>query len=212
MREKRPEKSFFMVNPDTDDCELDSELMALSGVLTGLPQHDPPPELLTGVMSRIRPKKVSWARKLALWFKSPRNITWTPWRVMPWGVAAASLLIAFLTLQPKSGLMNGMQASVSNPNSDIKIVLSLNLDGASSAAVIGDFNSWSPKGFEMRWDEGSKQWVLPLKLKNGRYEYAFLVDGKQVLPDPAALFSRDDGFGSKNSILIVRNGGGNENI
>jgi hypothetical protein len=29
------------------------------------------------------------------------------------------------------------------------------------------------------------------------------VDGKTILLDPQALFQRDDGFGSKNSILLV---------
>ncbi|MFH1135309.1 MAG: hypothetical protein V1816_04410 [Pseudomonadota bacterium] len=212
MTEKHLGQSSFAVEPPAGERELDRELLALSGVLSGLPGEEPPLELLTGVMSRLGPRKVSRVRKALLWLRSPLAVTVTPLRAAPWGMAAAALLAALWFSNPSGppALDSRFASVTSDPG--VNVVLSLDLSGASSAAVIGNFNSWSPTGFEMRWDEKERRWNLPLNLKKGRYEYAFLVDGKHLVPDPAALLSRDDGFGSRNSVLIVENGGGNEKI
>jgi 1,4-alpha-glucan branching enzyme len=65
----------------------------------------------------------------------------------------------------------------------------------------GDFNSWSanshclsPKG---------ERWEIWVKLQPGRYRYGFILDGTRWSPDQDALFQEDDGFGKKNSVLIV---------
>jgi 1,4-alpha-glucan branching enzyme len=84
------------------------------------------------------------------------------------------------------------------------------MPGASRVELIGSFNQWRPGDFVMKWDESRKAWVVSLDLQKGRYEYAFLVDGVKVVPDPNALIYRDDDFGNKNSILIVERNNGHE--
>jgi 1,4-alpha-glucan branching enzyme len=76
--------------------------------------------------------------------------------------------------------------------------------------VIGSFNQWTPNGFRMHWDERRGLWILSARLERGRYEYAFLVDNQVVVPDPKALLQQDDGFGNKNSILIIERDNNNE--
>lgn len=46
-------------------------------------------------------------------------------------------------------------------------------------------------------------WLIELALPPGRYLYAFLVDGGEWQTDPGAVLFDDDGFGKKNSVLIV---------
>ena len=82
------------------------------------------------------------------------------------------------------------------------MVFTLSTPGASRVELIGSFNQWRP-GVLMTWDESRKIWIVSLSLQKGRYEYAFLVDGEKIVSDPKALINQDDGFGNKNSILIV---------
>jgi len=70
---------------------------------------------------------------------------------------------------------------------------------AHSVAVAGDFNEWQPARAPLEDRDGV--WTLTIDLRPGRYEYMFLVDGKQWVTDPAARLRRDDGFGNQNAIL-----------
>ena len=66
------------------------------------------------------------------------------------------------------------------------------------------FNAWHEKGYEMTRDAARGTWNLLLRLPDGRYEYAFVLDGQNIIPDPEAEFYADDGFGNQNAVLIVR--------
>jgi 1,4-alpha-glucan branching enzyme len=73
----------------------------------------------------------------------------------------------------------------------------------SSAVVIGSFNKWQSRGFEMTYDESQQTWVLEHALPAGDYQYVFLIDGESSMPDPRAVFYIQDSFGNKNSLLQV---------
>lgn len=47
-------------------------------------------------------------------------------------------------------------------------------------------------------------WTLVKPLKPGRYEYKFVIDRNTWVPDPNGLETTDDGYGGKNSVLIVK--------
>jgi 1,4-alpha-glucan branching enzyme len=74
---------------------------------------------------------------------------------------------------------------------------------ASRVNIVGDFNNWSMTADPMYDREGNGWWSLRLPLKSGRYQYKFLVDGSNWIPDPANAETSDDGFGGLNSIVIV---------
>jgi len=69
--------------------------------------------------------------------------------------------------------------------------------------IVGDFNNWSMTADPMYDREGNGWWRLSLPLKPGRYQYKFLVDGSNWIPDPANGNTTDDGFGGLNSIVVV---------
>ena len=72
---------------------------------------------------------------------------------------------------------------------------------ATRVAVAGDFNAWDPRAHPLRpLDDG--WWVVTLRLEPGRYEYAYVVDGRWVVP-PEADVTVDDGFGGRNGVLEV---------
>jgi 1,4-alpha-glucan branching enzyme len=134
---------------------------------------------------------------------SPRTISITPLKLVP--VAGVVLLFALVSavLMYRWEQPTAMREA-SNPG--IPVRFSLALAGARSVAVIGTFNEWQEEGFRMRWDEGRREWQLLVRVPAGRHEYAFLVDDERVVPDPAALFQQEDGFGNRNAVLIVGNG------
>ena len=66
----------------------------------------------------------------------------------------------------------------------------LNDPEAKSVALIGDFNHWDPAVTPLiRGANGS--WSRTVRLSAGRYEYAFLVDGKHWVTDRLAPSSHD---------------------
>jgi len=73
---------------------------------------------------------------------------------------------------------------------------------ASSVAVAGSFNRWDPRENILSGPNRKGLWTITLELPGGRYEYLFVVDGNEWLPDPGAL-SVDDGLGGKNSVVEV---------
>ena len=73
---------------------------------------------------------------------------------------------------------------------------------ASSVSVVGSFNGWSPTATRMvRLDDG--RWQVKVRLQPGRFEYKFAVDGSNWISDPANPDAVPDGFGGRNSVLVV---------
>jgi len=76
--------------------------------------------------------------------------------------------------------------------------------GAKSVAVVGNFNDWSPTPLSDPDKDGI--WTARIPLSPGRYEYAFVVDGRWWGQDPLA-----DGyvhsFGAYNSVRYVGRAG-----
>lgn len=73
--------------------------------------------------------------------------------------------------------------------------------GTVSVCVTGDFNEWSTTADCLsRAKEG---FVLEKRLGPGRYKYQFIIDSRTMVHDLRATLSEDDGFGGKNSVLVV---------
>jgi 1,4-alpha-glucan branching enzyme len=73
---------------------------------------------------------------------------------------------------------------------------------ANSVSIIGDFNGWDAKATSAtRTQDGT--WEMFVPLRPGRYEYSFVLDGTHLIPDPAAPVAPDDGYGQKNSVVVV---------
>ncbi len=165
--------------------------------------RDPPPELLSAVMRGVRTSRLPWWQRLRRWATAPRSLVFTPIQLAP--VALLLLVIGstaiYQSLQPQQPQLSPL--SLNGATQQVKLVLTM--PNAKSAAVIGSFNDWQPKGYEMSWSEDEGAWTVLLRLPKGRYEYAFVVD-EEIIPDPFAGIYQEDGFGNLNAVLMVGNG------
>lgn len=83
------------------------------------------------------------------------------------------------------------------------VTFSLNYPDATEVSVIGEFNNWAADAAPMR-KSARGTWQALLTLPSGRYTYRFLIDKKLKIIDPANENQEPDGFGSFNSVLIVK--------
>ena len=208
------DKNQFGILSDIDvksenSTHLDKDLRRIAGLVADIPGVEPPDTLIESVMARIQPKKLVWWRRI--WRQLHVPIYVTPLKVIPFGASALALILFVLFFLSRTPDVKDMTTTlIGTKEMGAAVTFTLNMPDASNVDVIGSFNQWTPNGFQMHWDKGRGLWVLSVQLENGRYEYAFLVDGKSIVPDPKALMQQDDGFGNKNSILIIERNNGHE--
>jgi hypothetical protein len=184
--------------------QMDERDLRIAEGIRRLPDLEPPPNLLGSVMRSIQPKRLSRWRRISLWARSPKTITWIPFRVIPAAIVVLIVLISAVLLL-NSGKKDQPPLFVqANGTTTFPVSFTLDLPGTHSVSVMGTFNQWRSQGFEMQWDKEREVWSLTLRLPEGRHEYAFLIDGQRVISDPGAHFYQADGFGNQNSVLILR--------
>ena len=82
-----------------------------------------------------------------------------------------------------------------------RVALQLVEPSAKQVFVAGSFNGWKPDTTPLM-PLGNGRWHGDLKLRPGRHEYLFVVDGTWR-PDPSAKESVQNPFGGRNSVLMV---------
>lgn len=104
-------------------------------------------------------------------------------------------------------LAQPMGVSMASPDvanrETIQVVFSIQVEDAREVALIGSFNNWQGGEYRLRPGEGQGVWSISVPLEQGRHEYAFLLNGNRIMPDPGALLYKDDGFGNLNSVIVV---------
>ena len=73
---------------------------------------------------------------------------------------------------------------------------------AKSVSLVGTFNSWNTTTHLLS-ENSPGLWSIVIPLPKGRYQYSFVIDQKIWIPDPGGGITIDDGFGMKNSLLVV---------
>lgn len=76
---------------------------------------------------------------------------------------------------------------------------------AKSVTITGSFNEWDLQKNRLTGPDNHGVWTIILPLPQGRYEYLFVINEKDWQPDPSVP-TVDDGFGGKNSVLLVSEG------
>ena len=114
------------------------------------------------------------------------------------GSLAALLLVLWFS---RSGPMEG--DPVSSEPARIVIRFELHAPDVRHVELVGDFNAWQPGQIQLQGPDTEGYWMAEVELSEGRYEYLFLVDGQQWMPDPGADIYRADGFGNKNAVLLL---------
>jgi hypothetical protein len=186
------------------DPSEDRDLKRIQQAIRDLPELEPPDLLLRSVMHAVKTRELPIWTRLLRWSKAPRSVTFTPLRLVP----AAALLIV-VCLGGVFHLIRDEKDRLALKDSRVPVVLAYRSPDARSVAVIGSFNGWQAQKCELKSINGEPHWSVTLLLPTGRYEYAFVVDGDKIVPDPGAGLHEEDGFGNQNAILFVGNGNGN---
>ncbi len=161
--------------------------------------------LMEAVRAEPRPRRAP----MLAWFVAPKRLTMPPLATL---AAAAGLVgigvIAGYTINRdgRAPTERASRAAVTPQLPDsvvpraIKFVLIA--PQASQVALVGDFNGWDTGATPAeRQPDGS--WATVITLRPGRHVYSFVVDGTHFIADPAAPMAPDDGYGQKNSVVVV---------
>jgi hypothetical protein len=187
------------------DQALRGRLIELEQLMLGvadLPRPAVTHEFVARVMERTADKPSAWQRAI--------DALWTP-HSFRWNLAGATAFAALLV----AGALAGRSVMVVAPastspvatapagSSPVLVRLVVLQPDAMSVALAGDFNGWDPMRTPLE-QTSTGAWTVTIPLAPGRYEYMFVVDGKQWIADPFAVEQSDDGFGSTNAVLDVR--------
>jgi 1,4-alpha-glucan branching enzyme len=126
-----------------------------------------------------------------------------PFRKAPWSLRRkACVWFASLLALVAFAACSAWYGQQSRPESDKRLIAFTFSGKAATVCLSGNFNDWSPDSSCLK-KEG-EIWEIRVLLPPGRYMYGFLLDGKEWVPDPGALLQEEDGFGKKNSVLVVK--------
>ncbi len=174
-----------------------------------LPRITPSRQFTARVLAKLEAKPKGMVQRLIEWVTAPRQLEWNLAGAMAAACVAAVAVAGLLRLVPERTVdvpvpvQSGQMVSVaSKQESKVYVRLVLLQPGARSVSIAGDFNGWSPSQTTMERAEGG-MWTATIQLKPGRYQYMFVVDGKQWIADPLAKEEAGDGFGSQNAVLDV---------
>lgn len=169
------------------------------------PYVKPPLGLSRRIMSGISPKHPGWLRKLYMRMTTPMTFSLSP--------LTASVAAAFLILSGGymyNAIIHGHLRSPTTRqvSGHVPVVFRYQVPEARSVSVIGTFNHWDSKGYEMVQGPETGSWTIRVDLPPGKHDYVFLVNGKEIAPDPHADISKADDYGHRNSILFIKGNNG----
>jgi 1,4-alpha-glucan branching enzyme len=76
--------------------------------------------------------------------------------------------------------------------------------GAGTVSLAGSFNQWSVSSHPMTRARSTGAWAIVVRLPPGEHLFMYVVDGTQWISPPFAEDFMDDGFGTRNGIVVVR--------
>ncbi len=133
------------------------------------------------------------------WLLAPRMV-----RVRPAALAAAAaavLVLWWVSARPRS--VSPVPVATSTARDTVLVRFELSAPDAHEVSLAGSFNRWEAPGIPLRRSAVTGLWTVTVPLPVGEQQYLFLVDGTRWIPDPTAHAQVDDGFGRRNSVIIV---------
>jgi Glycogen recognition site of AMP-activated protein kinase len=118
-----------------------------------------------------------------------------------WAAALAAGVAAVVTVGMLRTRPQTQRAADAPPLEPVQFVLVA--PAAQSVAVVGDFNDWGLNDSALPATNHHGVWSVTAPVPAGVHRYAFVVNGKQWVPDPSAPRSASDDFGVPTSALVV---------
>jgi hypothetical protein len=186
------------MHDNEEDRAEDARLRELIGLL----REDvrAPATFREEVLRAVERETSSRWRAIADWWIEPRAV-----RIRPAvGALALAASLAILFLLPSEAPIAPPPIAMGPAQVVTRFVLIA--PEASSVHLTGDFISWSREGIALEDLRGTGVWTTDVTLPPGVYQYTFVVNGTEWVPDPRAVSQVDDGFGQVNSVVIVPGG------
>lgn len=205
------ERVAFLQTVDADPV-LRRRWLNLEMVLTEaahLPRMAPSLKFLSELKAKVAPPEPSWWEHLWATVTTPRTLEWNFAGAAAAACVAIVAVVGLFTIMPErvveipvatTPAQTIAAATTQEPTVFVRLVLLQ--QGARSVSVAGDFNGWDPAQTKLERSDGGV-WTATIPLKPGRYQYMFVVDGKQWIADPLASEEATDGFGAQNAVLDV---------
>ena len=204
-------------------CERDDEMIERMAAALRHPVYLDP-AFDARVMARVRDEgreaRDAWIRPAApvrawRWLARPRTLRVSPLA----GLAAAAAIAAVVALGPavpRERQEAASQVAAANdtptagavpsslvPRDPSLVQFVLVAPDARGVSLVGDFNDWDVAATQLRPAAAGGVWTIEVPLAPGRHRYAFVVDGKRWLADPAAPRAVDDDFGTPSSVVTI---------
>jgi hypothetical protein len=136
----------------------------------------------------------------ASWWRTPITVRVSPIAALALAASVAGIaIVGGLAARPRAA--DSRVVAAQRVPDTVHVVRFVFVGDARSVALVGDFNAWQT-GATPLVPAGSRSWSVSLTLPRGRYEYAFIVDGKRWEADPFAPASADE-FDTRSSIVTV---------
>jgi hypothetical protein len=163
-----------------------------------------PPDFDARVMGAVRRAPPPPAARAWAWLREPRTVAVSPLGALAAAAGLAALLIAGAWSLARSRAAGSAPrvAAAAAPGAPSLVTFVFMAPAARTVAVAGDFDNWDRTLLPMRRD-ASGLWRLDVPLAPGRYQYAFVVDGRRFVADPAAPPALGDDFGQPTSVVTV---------
>jgi hypothetical protein len=116
------------------------------------------------------------------------SLIWRPAGMVAAGLAAALLVVFFLTPRPEPHVLTMHRFVLYQP--DVKQV-----------EITGSFLDW--KAVPMQRSGTSGYWEAVLEVPAGEHRLCYIIEGRKRIPDPTIPIREKDDFGGENSILAV---------
>lgn len=174
-----------------------------------LPRITPSAKFMSQLKAKVASPPPSLWDRMRVAITVPRTLEWNLGGAMAAACLAVVAMAGLLRVIPDRIVevpvaRAPVQTIAAQVHQESKVFVRLVLlqPGAQSVSVAGDFNGWNPEQTKLERSEGG-MWTATIPLKPGRYQYMFVIDGKQWIADPLAGEASGDGFGSENAVLDV---------
>jgi hypothetical protein len=155
------------------------------------------------VMAAVRERPAPARRDAWRWLVDPRPVRIRPvWVPLALAAALALWLVPRAFTPAPPGAPRAAAAGATAARDTVFVHFEMTAPDARAVAVAGSFNGWRAESLPMRRGEGGV-WSVTIPLALGEYHYQFVVDGLRWVSDPTAHALEDDGFGGRNSVIVV---------
>jgi len=138
------------------------------------------------------------------WWVDPDGLRMRP-------ALAAACVLAVLVIgawsgaswMPSRGVRAPRPSIATVPSGSTAVTFVFRAPGATRVSLVGDFNGWDPNATPLARATTGEIWTAQVPLAHGLHAYAFVIDGQDWEPDPAAPLAPVATFGRRNSLLVV---------